>query len=1110
MPTVSPGKPTKPYPVPTLSFKVTEVFRSPAPGVVFGVQMVSQRDGRHGQRSWGMAHSRAGWPVLIGWLTALIAPPVVAGTVWQRFAADHLVLAIMVGLAYWIVVVVAGFAGGVAGSLAGRWRERLADHLDLAIRRRVSRFEIRYRKLVLASLRFIDLKGLATVGPFTPELDAVFVDVSLVSRPPHEITPGVLDDLAPGVGRRALEEFIGRPAPVVLAVVGGPGSGKTTLLRYTARQTCLPERSRRGPGRDLPILLYLRDHVTAITADPAAASLAALLRSTLGDLASAEPPGWLEQKLRSGACIVLLDGLDEVARQEDRAKVAAWAERQIRSYPGNDFLITSRPHGYRTAPVEGAEVVQVCGFTNAQVDRFVRGWYRAVERHSTGAEGQDIDVRARAGADDLLRRLGQAPALRELTVNPLLLTMIANVHRYRGALPGSRAELYSEICQVMLWRRQEVKNLAGEMSGEKKETVLRALAYTMMQRRVSDLGRQDILDEVRPVLRRLSKRVTAEDLLADVGTNGLLIERETEQYSFAHHTFQEYLAAAHIRDKGLVNVLADGVSDPWWRETTLLYAARADADPVVKACLDAATVTALALAFDCVDQDSEFDADLRDHLDKLLVSGSAPDTEPGRRRLIAGVLLTRHLRPQVTATDGTRVCVHPISADLYGLFRADTLTPSPDTPPYDGATGTAVGMRGSDAAAFVRWANAVTGGDTTYRLPGRAMLSDPTVLGSVSAGLPDTGDPVVWVTQSRESSGALPGLWMLPDRPHPWEVDAETLAACVGNDIVQSLPIQFRLLVLRSLVATNALANHLRLIRTLSLTHIPDLSLDRAFHLALDLAHDLDRDPDLGLDRALDRARDLTRTLERACSLIPNRHRAYDPDLGRALDRAYDLARDLSRGLDRAYDLDRVRSRGHAFARVLVRALDLGFGLNRARVLDLARGQAADYSHVLAVGSAAVMGRSLSRALEAALRINGGASSWADMFTRALAAQVGIGDGSYLPAPHTLADKLTRAMKALGQVLAPQDAEAMPSWAITVAVYLAETAGPVFDRRECPAPTVATGIRLAALCLAGEADGLDRSEVGDMFREIAAGITLLELRYTDQRPATEVILLAID
>ena len=117
--------------------------------------------------------------------------------------------------------------------------------------------------------------------------------------------------------------------------------------------------------------------------------------------------------------------------------------------------------------------------------------------------------------------------------------------------------------------------------------------------------------QVTGALRRLGRRVTAADFLADVGSNGLLVERESGQYCFAHHTFQEYLAAAHIRDKGLADDLAKAVGDPWWRETTLLYTAQADADPIVAACLDSGTIPALALAFDCADQDSDLDADLR-------------------------------------------------------------------------------------------------------------------------------------------------------------------------------------------------------------------------------------------------------------------------------------------------------------------------------------------------------------------------------------------------------------------------------------------------------------------------------------------------------------------
>jgi hypothetical protein len=84
----------------------------------------------------------------------------------------------------------------------------------------------------------------------------------------------------------------------------------------------------------------------------------------------------------------------------------------------------------------------------------------------------------------------------------------------------------------------------------------------------------------------------------------------------------------------------------------LLYVARADAGPVVQACLAAGSISALALAFDCADQASELAPILRARLDALLVDAGNPLVGLERRRLMAAVAATRHLRDCVRVADG--------------------------------------------------------------------------------------------------------------------------------------------------------------------------------------------------------------------------------------------------------------------------------------------------------------------------------------------------------------------------------------------------------------------------------------------------------------------------
>lgn len=935
--------------------------------------------------------------------------------------------------------------------LWSRWHTRLVDRIDHSLRRRATRFGHRYREHLLASLRFIDLKGLATIGFYTPELDEVFVDVSLAYRSPHLVQDGVLSQVPPEViDRQSLDEFLSRPRPVTLAVLGGPGSGKTTLLRHTAQEIC-----RRRKNSKVPVLLYLRDHVTTVVESPGA-TLPDLVRITLGRYHADEPPGWFEQRLREGNCVILLDGLDEVAMEADRRRLSAWVERQTKQYPLNDFVITSRPQGYRSAPIDGALVLQVRSFTEEQISRFVHGWYLAMERHSTGLPSDEIRVRAESASNDLLARLKDTPALDDLTVNPLLLTMIANVHRYRGALPGSRSDLYGEICQVMLWRRAEAKDMPLQLNGDKKESLLRGLAFTMMQQRVRDLPRADILRELSNALRRVSTSLTEEDFLADATSNGLLLERESGVYSFAHLTFQEYLASAYIRDKGGVQILVDMVDDIWWRETTLLYAAKSDADPVVKACLRSASVTALILAFDCVDQGSELAPDLRDRLERILNTRTA---DPDLARARTGLLVARHLRPQARTATGGRVCTRPITNFIYDLFVAEN--PAHWVWQASATPGQPVrGVHGSAASTFVRWANAVTDGDPGYRLPDAAEIGDTLEVSPYAEGVS------VWVSPRNRQQ--TPELWTSSRLDNPHSISRSVLVRYVAADLsaIQDTIDKLRLVRAKVIVValqvafkqtTDSFPTRLTVLRV-RINNIlnTETSMDDVLGLRTLFSnqHRLDNTIQKNMGRVL--ALCLRRAVEHDRSRVPARVQEDETDLERVdiadLERVFDTARDIAR--DRASELD--------------------------TLIDSACAQ--------------LVGRAPSR-----LFMGNGPSTLPERLADVLLAKAGM------PATqahiHTSLDVL--------RTLRPQ-AAAYPAsrWESAVTHELYKSMDRLNEAKSLPTGTTASRIRLPALCLAGEATSDMPHPRREWLLQLIASVTLLEQRATGLAPRTETIMLA--
>lgn len=343
--------------------------------------------------------------------------------------------------------------------------------------------------------------------------------------------------------------------------------------------------------------------------------------------------------------------------------------------------------------------------------------------------------------------------LRQLMANPLLLTMIVTVHQRYGELPGTRAELYEQICEALIFRRQAAKKLAIEPGGQQKERLMRVLAFEMMLRKTRDLTTKQAIT----ILGQAMEGLPAEDFLDDAASNGLFVERGNGDWTFAHLTFQEYLAAAHIKHNDLQAVLIEAVGDVWWQETTLLYVAGADPGPTVKACLAANTLPALTLAFDCAEEGRALSGELQNRLESLLAEGLAPDADPERRRLMIGVTVSRHLRHVIETGNGARVCSRVITRRIYKFFLDDMAAQGqprlPDAPAAIPATSedlVMTGIRASDAAAFIDWVNAISAGQPTYRLPGFAEIQDPVVRNSFTGQLDPTTHSIWLAPNSHE------------------------------------------------------------------------------------------------------------------------------------------------------------------------------------------------------------------------------------------------------------------------------------------------------------------------------------------------------------------------
>jgi hypothetical protein len=689
-----------------------------------------------------------------------------------------------------VTLAIVRFKAGVGAGLHARWSEALASRTDNVVKRLAADPERMFVRHLRLEHGCATVQGLAAQGTAAPALERVFVEPSLVPSLAKGYAMGPVPEVpeAWSQGAHTIWDYVQARSlqGVSLAIVGPPGSGKTALLKHTVLGLAAGWRKRRklnAPDR-LPVLLSLHDCAAAIVqaggsemrrerasspidGSEQEVSLPQIIQDSLTKAQGPKiPERWFETRLQRGRCLVMLDGLGQVADPVVRKQVVRWVDNQIFIYPKTRFVITSRPLAYRSSPIGGdVTVLRLQPLDRDQVDRLVRKGYPESDgasqrvkdqepaRAGAGSAGAGAGAAeaAGAGAADLLTRIWNSPALARLACNPMHLAMMISLHCAGRPLPGRRAELYAEILERILdvgqaARGQEI------LTPAQVQTVLQSLAYHMMRRRQHEMPWTQVMEAIGQAHVDLPlPELSAALLEKDRDGKGLLLERNNGSYGFAHRTFQEYLAAAHVRECGQKADLVRHVIDPWWVQAIRLYAAQADASEIILACLaaDPPAAPALDLAIGCMQVTPGVRQPARERLERAL-DKAVEDDDPERRRIVAQALLDRHLQGLVQLDDGRSVDHRLITHAEYQLFldeqRAKGRIYQPDHWPRSrfprgGGKMPVVGVRFSDAWDFCEWLTRRSRGGWRYRLPEANELAPQDVVDSYSSLVRSIGRP---------------------------------------------------------------------------------------------------------------------------------------------------------------------------------------------------------------------------------------------------------------------------------------------------------------------------------------------------------------------------------
>jgi len=411
-----------------------------------------------------------------------------------------------------------------------------------------------------------------------------------------------------------------------LVLLGDPGSGKSSFVNFVA--CCLAgenienkninlnlltrplpkkdgkddiNRQRWSHGPLLPVVINLKDFMTKEPPGKRktgrAYHLWNYIEQELTDANLDHFSTYLEEELRNNGALILMDGLDEVPEANDRrGQLIEIIEDFMHSFDRCRFLVTSRTYAYKKQNfnITGVKSTVLSGFGSGQIIRFINQWYNHLtERQLMHRSNSRTNIKY------LKQTIFGNSRIRELSESPLLLTLLASLHAWRGGnLPENREELYADAVDLLFdwWVRPKSlstksrSNIDSEpglldllnIDRTKMRQFLNELAYKVHSSQQELMGTADITEKnlVSGIINIAESSIEgSKKIISDYLSNraGLLIPKGIKLFAFPHRNIQEYLAACFLTDEDFPDQIVELTRNDFsrWREVAILAGAKA-------------------------------------------------------------------------------------------------------------------------------------------------------------------------------------------------------------------------------------------------------------------------------------------------------------------------------------------------------------------------------------------------------------------------------------------------------------------------------------------------------------------------------------------------------